>query len=117
MNNVILNIGLNASKNIEGSEYLKPHHVLFALQVFFSRDAVRFLRLDQSSTEPTLVVYLTVDYGLAKLKSVVYHLSENLRQDAIAGMIDREDTCKSDGFLVGPHANLWGEFNEAYFIV
>ena len=68
------------------------------------------LRVEQSTTEPTLV--FRGRYIGADLRAEVHAASVALHQDCIA----IRDTATGKGELIGPRADAWGEFNAEFFI-
>lgn len=68
----------------------------------------------QSATELTAIVRVE-HTGAASIIGAVYLACGPLRQDCIATRIDCE-IGNPVGFLVGPNAVKWGEFNPAYFL-
>lgn len=67
--------------------------------------------LVQSESEPTLTVICSTDYvDYDDIKNIVFNLSRELHQDAIAGKINE------NGFLVGDKAEEWGgEFIQDHY--
>ena len=100
MSNTV-NIGLA----VNGCPPLSPDHALAVLRTVGGvaplRAAVR-----QSDTEPTLVVETRSPLHA----SAAFEVARRLRQDAIAQWDGRE------GFLYGPAAAAWGDFDPAFFV-
>ena len=115
--NIILNIGLNASK-----DYLPAGVAEMTLQYEYVKDYLQRalgtpmqIGLAQSTTEKTVVVqYARVESVLYNL----YRLAHELQQDCIAYQIQDDDGVIVGGALVGEGAFKWnyGIFNEKYFI-
>ena len=114
--NVILNIGLEVSKNylpdgVEGM-YLQYEYVKDYLKQAIGTPI--YIGLTQSATEKTVVVeYSNVESVLQKL----FWLAHEFKQDCIAYAIQYGGRCLG-GALVGEYAHEWnyGIFSEAYFI-
>lgn len=68
-------------------------------------------------TEPTVVAsYSAEGVYQDRLSAVVYSLARTLGQQAIAVQVTPDDGDElSYGFLAGPGAELWGEFNQTLF--
>jgi hypothetical protein len=62
-------------------------------------------------TEDTLVVNFNTNLPLSVLQEVIFLLSDVLQQDCIA----LKDNYLSDGWLIGPNALIYGDFNPEYF--
>lgn len=62
-------------------------------------------------TEDTLVVDFNTALPLSLLQEVIFLLSDVLQQDCIA----LRDNYLSDGWLIGPRAEAYGDFNPEYF--
>ena len=115
--NVILNIGLEVSKNylpdgVEGM-YLQYEYVKDYLKQAIGTPI--YIGLTQSATEKTVVVqYADADVVLQKL----YWLAYELNQDCIAYVVKDDADNVLGGALVGEYAHEWnhGIFDEAYFI-
>ena len=114
--NVILNIGLEVSKN-----YLPDGVEGMHLQYEYVKDYLKqaigtpiYIGLTQSATEKTVVVqYADADVVLQKL----YWLAHEFKQDCIAYAI-HDGANVLGGALVGNYAHEWnyGIFNESYFL-
>lgn len=112
---LILNIGLDG---IPGAERRQADAALRALRAegFNPSRATTFL----SDSEPTLVViaWFGNENGLSSTslnvtwRQAVYHTARQLNQDCIA--VYNPDT--RAGYLIGPRAEAWGEFNAGFFI-
>ena len=98
---MLLNIGLNRG----GKEPLASAYVLGLLRIHNVSPQAH--GLFASKTEQTLVVKCE---ELGRYK--VYDLAEALEQDCIAVLSE-----VSGGALIGPHADSWGAFDPAKFIV
>lgn len=96
-----VNIGLA----VNGGHKLSPEHAIAVLRTVGGvaplRSSVRV-----SDTEPTLVAELRSPLHA----SAAYEVAKRLHQDAIAQWDGRE------GFLYGPAASAWGEFDPAFFL-
>lgn len=66
-----------------------------------------------SNTEPTMVVEVGAAGWNTVEASLVHRLSETLGQEAIAVYWNRS----GKGYLVGPQAEKWGEFNPQFFLM
>jgi diguanylate cyclase (GGDEF)-like protein len=99
-NKAILNVGLD----IPGGGKLNPEDVVKSIE----RLGVKVLstNLHQSNTELTLVPRLSRPLT----KDEVYQLSVEHKQDAIAQRLPN-----GTGFLAGPKAADWGDYNPEYF--
>ena len=114
--NIILNIGLNVSKNylpagVEAMQ-LQYQHVKEYLEIIIGTPMQ--IQLAQSATEKTVVVsYSDAEAVLPKL----FNLAREFKQDCIAYSITL-DNYVLGGALVGEYALEWnyGVFNEEYFI-
>ena len=101
---MVLNIGLETSLKMGGTgERLSFQQVLEELKKLTK---VGKFKVEQSTTEPTLVV----EVGKMN-KEEIEELADKLYQEAIA-VVDNN----GEGFLVGKFKDLWGEFNPQYFI-
>ena len=101
---MILNIGLEASPKMGGA--VKKLNFGEVLKELEKLTKVGKFKIEQSATEPTLVV------ETGKLsKEDIEELADKLYQEAIAAVDD-----SGDGFLAGRFKNLWGDFNPQYFI-
>lgn len=104
-----LNIGLKPSEESSRRAAISRQEVLAAVR----GAGFRVLAYHQavSHTEPTAVV--VVDRGVNQFLSQSCHnISVALSQDCIAVL--SSDT--GAGYLIGPRAEKWGEFNPDYFI-
>ncbi len=104
------NIGLNVANGDNSKEAVQDRakKAWRALQLY--AHASFQSRVEQSTTEPTLVVKMKMDPGL--LEMVGDDLSNYLHQDCVAVY----NVTTGKGQLIGPRAAAWGEFNPAYFI-
>ena len=118
--NISLNIGLVTNEHtplreIEidfgGEEFTADVPSILALLEHRLSGQIQDYALVQSETEPTLSVVCNtgfVDYD--DIKNIVFNLSRELHQDAIAGKIE------NDGFLIGDKAAEWGgKFIQEYY--
>ena len=111
---VTINIGLKASTRIPEQDRLHEADILDRLPIEFVELGV----IRESATERTLVVKLKPAWAPAMLgqsrvnwwSGRLYWLCVSCQQDAIAFTINGE------GYLVGPAAHLWGEFNPELFL-
>lgn len=67
-------------------------------------------RLGQSTTEPTAIVTVRLTPTPHHVLGAAYLACGVLKQDCIAVKL------AGTGFIVGPNAIKWGEFNPAYFL-
>ena len=118
--NISLNIGLVTNEHtplreIEidfgGEEFTADVPSILALLEHRLSGQIQDYALVQSETEPTLSVVCNTGFvDCDDIKNIVFNLSRELRQDAIAGKINE------DGFLVGDKAEEWGgEFIQEYY--
>ena len=118
--NISLNIGLVTNEHtplreIEidfgGEEFTADVPSILALLEHRLSGKIQDYALVQSESEPTLSVVCNtgfVDYD--DIKNIVFNLSRELHQDAIAGKIE------NNGFLVGEKAEAWGgKFIQEYY--
>ena len=115
--NIILNIGLDTSKN-----YLPEGVAEMTLQYEYVKDYLQRalgtpmqIGLAQSATEKTVIAqYSNVESVVQKL----FWLAHELGQDCIAYSVQDYDGKDLGGALVGKYAHEWnyGIFNEEYFI-
>ena len=115
--NIILNIGLEVSKNYLPSGVskmeLEYEHIRDYLEQVFGKPM--YIGLAQSTTEKTVVVeYADVQSVLQKL----FWIAHALQQDCIAYSIQDAAGTVLGGALVGNYAHEWnhGIFNADYFI-
>jgi hypothetical protein len=101
-----LNIGLDVPHTV-ANHARQAAKALGLLQDTFSHVTVR---IEQSATEPTLVV--TLSASPARVYADVARISDALGQDCIAVYCPQRRT----GALVGTKAAQWGVFNPANFI-
>ncbi len=112
MATLILNIGLNVG---DGSERLTLDTVI--REVAHNLGGVAAAEVQQSNTEATAV--LTVDEpfsGAFATAGCVYHISRQLRQEAIAYAV-RTRGVFAYGDIVGPAAAKWGDFDPSRFLL
>jgi len=111
-----LNIGLNvAAHNAPNGKafQLSVPSVLKHLEI---RMSVHDVRTYRSNTEDTLVV--VAQYGSTiPHRMRVQAIAGDLMQDAIAYTARELSEDEATGYVVGPRAEKWGEFNPAYFIL
>lgn len=114
--NIILNIGLEVSKNYlpDGVDemHLKYEYVKDCLENVLGVPS--YIGLTQSATEKTVVAeYSNVEAVLQKL----FWLAHEFKQDCIAYSVTYGGV-RLGGALVGEYAHQWnyGLFNGAYFI-
>lgn len=105
-----LNVGLDGN---DGTK-LDLTEVVQRLNTVGLMVTVTDLTLGQSATELTAIVRVEHTCA-ASIIGAVYLACGPLRQDCIATRIDCE-IGNPVGFLVGPNAVKWGEFNPAYFL-
>lgn len=77
-------------------------------------------RCAQSTTEPTFAADVTLPVWVKDhhdIVTLIHALAVVLRQEAIAWQY-HVPPCYSttEGYLTGPHADAWGEFNPDFFI-
>ena len=111
MHTYTLNVGLKPSVKTTRTAPITRREVLAAIRGagFF----VQSYEEVQSATEPTAVVKIgsgwphsTIEHGR------FYNVAAALSQDCIA-VVDDEN---GHGWLLGPNADDWGEFNADYFV-
>lgn len=110
-----LNIGLHAgdSTAAAGTVYTAQE----ALAAFTAAVPGEVLehRVEQSDTEPTLVIRASVEHVGIEAHRRVFALAEQLNQDCIAARVTSNgETIAED--LIGPRAEAWGDFNPEFFI-
>lgn len=115
---IILNIGLNVAPAYapNGAEnyQLLPDLAALAARAGFPAAVLRSANLYKSASEPTAVLELDVaDVTDARLTLYAYDVAEVLAQDAVAVYVPG----RRAGFLGGPRAESWGEFNPDYFLM
>ena len=115
--NIILNIGLEVSKNYLPSG-VEEMHLQYEYVKEYLEQAIGtpiYIGLTQSATEKTVVVEYSgkVEAVLQKL----FWLAHAFKQDCIAYSV-QDGANVLGGALVGNYAHEWnhGIFNEAYFI-
>ena len=101
-------IKLNIGTAIDGVDKALPIEQIVENLIVVFNPIVVSLKLARSTTEETAVVELVTDVPASK--GTVNLLCILLRQEAIAG---RDN---GTGFLYGPQAAKWGEFNPEFFI-
>jgi hypothetical protein len=76
------------------------------------------VEIKQSDSEPTLVMsgYLS-RLDPADFCDFLYKLAVALGQDCIAFAEVDDGGSIAHGWLVGPHASAWGDFNPAFFVL
>jgi hypothetical protein len=100
--NLVLNIGLSRA---DGKDLIPRAALRELANCGFTVNAAAAHRSD---TELTLVADVTVEYG--NTYKSVYALSEALGQECIAAYFG------GGGYLIGPNAEAWGEFNPEFFL-
>ena len=110
--NISLNIGLVTSTgkplrecgiHFGGEDFNADVPSILALLEHRLSGHIQDYALVQSETEPTLTAICSTDYvDYEDIKNIVFNLSRELHQDAIAGKINE------NGFLVGDKAEEWG---------
>lgn len=119
---IILNIGLNVGATEALSLDIVTEIVKAEGLIIHKRATHR------SKTENTAVLHATLDPTvwripansdgtdgtLAKLAAAVYRMADFLRQQAIAYYLPGD---VRQGFLAGPEAATWGEFDPAQFLL
>lgn len=108
MTTYTLNIGLIPSKHSSRKENITRAEVLAAVRGAGFK--VNYYRVAQSATEPTAI--LVVEARHPFISTACYNISLALVQDCIAVRNDSNGF----GYLAGPNADEWGEFNPEYFI-
>lgn len=119
-----LNVGLHVPAT---GECIKPSLALAVVESILTPVIIKS-RVQQSSTEPTLIAKVKMEgrgLTLATVHEAIHRISAILGQDCIAVLDcdpvehaprhDRNHNLK--GWLIGPRAESWGEFNPAYFIM
>lgn len=119
-----LNVGLHVPAT---GECIKPSLALAVVESILTPVIIKS-RVQQSATEPTLIAKVKMEgYGLtlASVLDGIHHISVLLGQDCIAVLDcdpvehaprhDRNHNLK--GWLIGPRAESWGEFDGKYFIM
>jgi len=109
---VDVNVGLHSERDHPNSEapYERAGKAVVALSVLAGSFSV-FHRVEQSSTEPTLVARFWYSGELDDLRGQIYKLAKRLDQDCIAVFVHEEF-----GELIGPNASAWGDFDPQYFL-
>lgn len=106
-----VNVGLKPSVNTTRQEPITRLEVLAALRGAGFK--VLSYQEAQSETERTAVVVVTTGWPEATSdRGHFYNVSVALSQDCVAVLSART----GHGYLTGPNAADWGEFNLAYFI-
>lgn len=119
-----LNVGLHVSAT---GECIKPSLALAVVESILTPVIIKS-RVQQSSTEPTLIAKVKLEgcgLTLATVHDAIHRISVILGQDCIAVLDcdpvehaprhDRKHNLK--GWLIGPRADAWGEFDGKYFIL
>lgn len=119
-----LNVGLHVPTT---GECIKPSLALAVVESILTPVIIKS-RVQQSCTEPTLIAKVKMEgcgLTLATVHDAIHRISVILGQDCIAVLDcdpvehaprhDRNHNLK--GWLIGPRADAWGEFNPAYFIM
>lgn len=106
--NIEINIGLLTNTGLA----ISATNAGRRLCEFLPQLVVGNLDVRESSTERTLIVEGTIEHiSFADLEGAIYVLAGLLWQDAIAFRIDGKH-----GYLVGPNAEAWGDFDPAEFL-
>lgn len=118
---IILNVGLDGVP-VNGESYTNgvrnPHRVEQLMAVVQATRQAGFAiieaKLLQSDTEPTAVMRVTRAHSdLSHTRDAVFRLAQALNQEAIAAY----SAGHGQGWLLGPGAHNWGDFNPAFFIM
>jgi hypothetical protein len=90
----------------------------FALHNLLVRAHARGVTTRTPDREPTVVVEVLLDrhQSIESLRSLVYCLAEKRQQEAIAAVASAAGG-RVCGFLAGPKAEAWGEFNAALMLM
>lgn len=110
---LVLNVGLIKSDRLSSdTEQISPKTVQAALRAvgFFVKSTRLVLASHAKGKEATLVVAVDASGLIAPLTVCVNRVAHALAQDCIA-----VKDAGGHGFLVGPFASAWGEFNPAFF--
>lgn len=110
---LVLNIGLLKSDKLSSdTTQISPETVKVALRAvgFFVKATRLVLAQHGKGSEATLVVAVDASGLIAPLTVCVNRLAHALAQDCIA-----VKDAGGHGFLVGPFASHWGDFNPEYF--
>lgn len=110
---LVLNVGLIKSTKLSSdTEQISPKTVEAALRAvgFFIKATRLVLASHAKGSEATLVVAVDANSLIAPLTVCVNRVAHALAQDCIA-----VKDAGGHGFLVGPFASYWGDFNPAYF--
>ena len=111
---IILNIGLARNDN-------QPNHTQLEVINELTRSGlpVRTCVVVQSETEMTAVVRLAyagvTRHSAGSLRHTLHLVACFLHQDCVA--VYDERAAGSGGYLVGPRASAWGEFNPTLFLL
>lgn len=105
----ILNIGLLRSEasQVAPKAPLNVAVLMDCVKALWGRAAQAYVHT--SDTEPTLVIDVSAPVSTGQVE----RLSKAFDQDAIAFF----DTHTGRGFLAGPRASAWGNFNPEYFLL
>src|SRR5690625_1557260 len=112
---LILNIGHDQSERFTTEpEAWSAVHVLKAVHSALegTKAEVTEVKVDQSDTEETSVIYLR-GVELNEILDTIDSLAESLLQDCIAVYCTETDS----GTLAGRYGDVWGPFNMDYFLV
>lgn len=111
--NITLNIGLREGTN--GPLILPQLALAKALHILGHCDikvkCFRY-RVQQSATEPTLILNLTLAGSTFRTVQAIETMCRQLNQEAIAVFVHELDR----GFIYGPNAAAWGAFNTEFFL-
>lgn len=108
---LLLNVGL-AVKGVDGgpAQYSKTVTLLRAI---FGIVSEKLVTAQYGATvERTVVAQVVTDQPLETIKARLAILSDELEQDCVA--VSTDDG--KNGFLVGPRAAEYGDFNPDYFV-
>ena len=107
---VILNIGLarTGASNLTRGDILDP----------IAREGLRATSIVLLPSDTELTAVVTADFGGFATKNAVvgqavYRLSDALGQDCIGVWFPRT----SEGRLIGPRSDAWGDFNPEFFLL
>lgn len=110
-NTAILNIGLNIG---EKRHAITEDRLYWALNSF--DPVVLEVNIDLSGDEPTAIVRVMMNPGEEFGEQRAKTLAGMLEQEAVA-VLERHNDGSERGYLAGPKAEAWGEFNPELFIM
>lgn len=108
---ILVNIGLNIGQT---KNALSVTQALAEL-VGWTKCVVLEHAVHTSNTEPTLVARIRVS-DLSRFRLFLAAASDACQQDAIVALYESGPDA-GGGFLAGPRAEAWGDFNPAYFLL